>query len=87
MGDRMEDISGQPSAAPSRAEASLWAGALSHVLSYDESGCPHAANRAAELLARLAEQPEVDRDLRELCERASQRLESTDAGGKHGLRT
>ena len=55
--------------------ASLWAGALSAVLSYDETGCPHASRRAADLLARLADFPDTDRDLRDLCERASQRLD------------
>lgn len=82
----MEQFSGLPPAPSSHPAASLWAGALSHVLSYGETGCPHAASRAAELLARLAEQPELDRDLRELCERASQRLELGTPGGRHVLR-
>ncbi|WP_374246674.1 hypothetical protein [Zoogloea sp.] len=61
-----------PQAAPS---AKLWAGALGAVLSYDETGCPHASRRAADLLARLADFPGTDPDLRELCERASLRLD------------
>ena len=62
----------QLASAPS---ATLWAGALSAVLSFDETGCPHASRRAADLLARLADFPDTDRDLRDLCERASLRLE------------
>lgn len=54
--------------------ASLWAGALGALLSFDETGCPHALRRAADLLGRLADNPCTDRDLRELCERASLRL-------------
>jgi hypothetical protein len=56
------------------ATASLWAGALSQVLSFSETGCPHSARRAADLLDRLADNPQLDGDIRDLCERAARRL-------------
>ena len=64
----------------STAPASLWAGALSQLLSFGETGCPHSARRAADLLSRLADDPRVDREIAELCERAIQRLDLT---GQH----
>lgn len=72
--------------APATIPASLWAGALSQILSYGETGCRHSARRAADLLARLADKPELDRELRDLCERASERLEQNSQGGRHVLR-
>ena len=69
-----------PPSPSSPVPASLWAGALSQLLSYGETGCPPSARRAADLLARLAECPDVDRDVRDLCERACARLEP--AGGE-----
>lgn len=68
---------------PSPVPASLWAGALSQLLSYGETGCPHSARRAADLLSRLAECPGVDRDVRDLCERASARLEPVEGEVRH----
>lgn len=59
----------------SSAPANLWAGALSQLLSFGETGCPHSARRAADLLSRLADDPRVDREIAELCERASHRLD------------
>lgn len=64
----------------STAPANLWAGALSQLLSFNETGCPHSARRAAGLLSRLADDPRVDREIAELCERAIQRLDLT---GQH----
>ena len=56
--------------------ATLWAGALSLLLIHGESGCPHSALNAARLLDRLCDSPELDEETRNLCERASQRLET-----------
>ena len=44
-----------------------------------------AEDTAHDLLARLADKPDLDRELRELCDRASQRLEQDDQGGRHVL--
>ncbi len=52
----------------------LWAGALSLLLIHGESGCPHSAINAARLLDRLCESPDLDDDIRDLYERASNRL-------------
>lgn len=52
----------------------LWAGALSLLLMHNESGCPHSALNAARLLDRLSESSELDDETRDLCERASNRL-------------
>lgn len=49
-------------------------GALSLVLLHNETGCPHSALNAARLLDRLSESPELDDATRNLCERASNRL-------------
>lgn len=67
----------------STAPASLWAGALSQLLSFGETGCPHSARRAADLLSRLADDPRVDREIAELCERASRRLEPAPREKQH----
>lgn len=53
----------------------LWAGALSQLLLHDETACPHAAGHAARLLERLSDSPDLDPATRELCERASARLD------------
>ncbi len=82
----MDHVSGHLPTFFPHTDASLWAGALSQVLSYGETGCPHSAQRAADLLARLADKPELDRELRDLCERASERLEQNSQGGRHVLR-
>lgn len=66
--------------------ASLWAGALSQLLSFGETGCPHSARRAADLLSRLADDPRVDREIAELCERASHRLDLAPQGAQHAPR-
>lgn len=69
----MDPVNGLPSAlAP--VPASLWAGALSELLNHGETGCHQSARRAVDLLTRLADCPAVDRDVRELCERACERL-------------
>lgn len=52
----------------------LWAGVLSQLLILDETGCPHSARHALRLLEQLCDFPDLDADLRLLCERASQRL-------------
>lgn len=52
----------------------LWAGALSLVLRHDLTGCALSARQAADLLARIADNPNVDRETRALCEEASLRL-------------
>lgn len=52
----------------------LWAGALSLVLRHDLTGCTLSAQQAASLLARIAENPDVDEETRTLCEEASLRL-------------
>lgn len=67
----------------STAPTSLWAGALSQLLSFGETGCPHSARRAADLLARLADDPRVDREIAELCERASHRLDPAPQDKHH----
>jgi len=53
----------------------LWAGALSLLLIHSESGCPHSALNAARILDRLCESDELDDETRQLCERASNRLQ------------
>ncbi|MDR1063282.1 MAG: hypothetical protein LBL48_05025 [Azoarcus sp.] len=53
----------------------LWAGALSQLLILEETGCPHSARHAICLLERLSESDGLDDDVRQLFERASQRLE------------
>lgn len=52
----------------------LWAGALSLVLRHDLTGCALSARQAADLLSRIADNPEVDRETRALCDEASLRL-------------
>lgn len=54
----------------------LWAGVLSQLLIHQETGCPHSARHAIRLLDKLSEFNDLDADVRALCERASQRLES-----------
>lgn len=53
----------------------LWAGVLSQLLIYDESGCPHSARHAIRLLDQLCEFEFLDEEVRTLCDRASNRLE------------
>lgn len=62
---------------------SLWAGTLAQLLRFDETGCHHAARRAADLLSRLADQPNLDPCFRDLCERAAHRLEDAQTGAHH----
>lgn len=54
----------------------LWAGVLSQLLIHDETGCPHSARHAIRLLDCLCEDADLDSTTRDLCERASRRLES-----------
>ncbi len=78
----MDPVSGLPSAlAP--VPASLWAGALSELLNHGETGCRQSAQRAVDLLTRLADSPAVDRDVRDLCERACQRLIHPEQERRH----
>lgn len=53
----------------------LWAGALCLLLIHSESGCLHSALNAALILDRLCESAGLDDETRELCERASNRLQ------------
>lgn len=68
---------------PAVESPSLWVGTLAQLLRFDETGCGHAARRAADLLGRLAEQPNLDPGFRELCERTAHRLEDTPTGARH----
>ncbi|WP_415034773.1 hypothetical protein [Azonexus sp.] len=52
----------------------LWAAVLGQLLIHEETGCRHSALHAARLLDHLCEQ-EIDPQIRQLCERASQRLD------------
>lgn len=62
----------------------LWAGALSLLLIHDETGCTQSARNATILLDRLCDLEHLDDATRQLCERASQRLDrQTHQGGKH----
>lgn len=54
----------------------LWAGVLSQLLIYQESGCPHSALHAIRLLENLSGYDDLDEDVRLLCERAIPRLEA-----------
>ncbi|UCV24099.1 hypothetical protein [Ferribacterium limneticum] len=54
----------------------LWAGALSLLLIHHETGCQHSALNAARLLDRIGALADIDADTRNLCERASNRLNS-----------
>lgn len=56
----------------------LWAGALSLVLIHAETGCLHSAMNAARLLEQLSDTDGVDAAIRRLCERASDRLASSE---------
>lgn len=57
----------------------LYAAALSQLLRHDLAGCPRAALQAADLLDRLADQPEIDAETRQLCERMSRQLAGRSA--------
>lgn len=59
----------------------LWAGALSLLLRANETGCPKSVRQAADLLDRLADSPDLDSDTRNLCQRASDRLDATMPAG------
>lgn len=58
----------------------LWAGVLSQLLTFDETGCPHSARHAIRLLDQLCEFDDLDDEVRGLCERASRRLENRLGG-------
>lgn len=53
----------------------LCAGVLSLLLIHDETGCRQSAQHAIRLLDALCADDDVDGELRDLCERASRRLE------------
>ncbi|HMV54348.1 MAG TPA: hypothetical protein PLX20_09130 [Rhodocyclaceae bacterium] len=61
---------------PASPEARLCIGALTLLLRHGLTGCSRAAEQAADLLERIAAAPGVDRDMRRLCEAASQRLDT-----------
>ena len=63
----------------------LWAGALSLVLIHHETGCQQSALNAARLLERIGDMTDIDSETRNLCERASNRLNSVN--GPHHART
>lgn len=52
----------------------LGIGALGLLLIHQETGCPHSAAHAARLLNELSNTDEIDLELRQLCERAADRL-------------
>lgn len=54
----------------------LWAGTLSQLLILDETGCSHSARHAIRLLDQICELDDLDSEVRQLCERASLRLEA-----------
>ena len=54
----------------------LRAGALSLLLIHHETGCQHSALNAARLLDRIGALDDLDAETRNLCERASNRLNS-----------
>lgn len=54
--------------------ATLFAGALDHLMRHSLTGCSHAAHHAAHLLERLSDQPDVDSETRRLCGRMSEVL-------------
>lgn len=61
----------------------LWAGALSLMVRYAETGCAHSGRQAARLLDRIAGMPGIDHETGMLLERASQRLADQTQGGGH----
>lgn len=63
--------------------ASLFAGALDHLIRHSLTGCGQAAHHAAHLLEQLSTQPDVDSDTRCLCEQMSDALAL--GGGKPGI--
>lgn len=58
--------------------ATLFAGALDHLMRHVLTGCGHSAHHAAQMLERLSEQPDVDRETRCLCGRMSQALDAAN---------
>jgi hypothetical protein len=52
----------------------LWAATLSMLLIHEESGCRQSALHAARMLDRISDM-DIDDETRQLCERASLRLE------------
>lgn len=59
--------------------ANLYAGALDHLIRHSLTGCRLAAHHAAQLLALLSEQPDVDGRTRGLCEQMSDALATGEA--------
>jgi hypothetical protein len=55
----------------------LWAATLSMLLIHEETGCRQSALHAARMLDRISDM-DIDDETRQLCERASQRLECTE---------
>lgn len=54
--------------------AELWAGALSLIVRYAETGCVQSGRQAACVLDRIVEMPELDHETCALLERAQSRL-------------
>ena len=52
----------------------LIASALDHLMRHTLTGCEQAAHHAAQLLDRLSERADLDREMRNLCDRMSERL-------------
>lgn len=61
----------------------LWAGALSLMVRYAETGCAQSGRQAARLLDRIADMPGIDQETGVLLERASLRLADQTKGGGH----
>lgn len=60
----------------SNANLSLMEGALGHLLRYALDGCGRSRQHAMRLLDRLADQPGLEGEIRGLCTRMSDALES-----------
>ena len=57
-------------------KTALIAGALGHLIRHSLTGCEQAALHAAQLLDVLSERADLDREMRSLCDRMSERLEA-----------
>lgn len=57
-------------------KTALIAGALDHLMRHSLTGCAQAAHHAAQLLDVLSERADLDREMRSLCDRMSERLEA-----------
>ncbi len=55
--------------------ATLFVGALDHLIQHSLTGCGHSAHQAAHLLNTLSERQDVDCETRSLCGRMSEKLD------------